>query len=694
MASEFEALVGHLHVVGGRSITAAPPGALVEVAPRKAARGRELDTFFTLVFPSGDEAAPAKFYEQMAALAAERYFNSSGSVTAGLRAVFNSLNDDLVTHNQSQGSKRRYEANMLAAVVRDDELFLARAGCGVALYRSQGDPTPFPAEFHQDDVIFGPPLGVHPVPDVRMSRYTVLSGARLVLATPGLAEMDALKTRQALEAGDIAGVLAGFKALASDHLMLMAVEFVPPDVPSPVPAQEAESTARVPVASAPAPAPAPTAPPQRPGAALERRARAGLRAAALNGAQAADGAAGLLDRLFPTPAEGEPRASGKLAGAAVLIPIAIVLLVLVLWLGGTGESEFELCVKEANRTAEVARSIASSDVAGTQAAWTVVMQVVERCNSLRSGDPGLQALNREAQRVVDILLGVQRRDARPIATFTNAQLKQIVLQGLDLYVLDAQNQWVYRVTLTSDGQSVVANSQQPIPAMRQGATIGQNRVAELVDIFWAQETAQIIALDKGGLIIQCSPRFLQSCDAQRLLAAERWVQPAAITLWQGRLYILDPGANQIWRYEQSGGAYASVPGEYFVGAARPDLRAAVDFGIDDQGNIYILMADGLVTKWRSGSQTPFAFTGFYEGQEITSADAMFLNTDPTAQGLYIVSRATRTIYETSLAGTFSNSYRAFNEPDFALLAGVVPDKSQQTLYAISGNTVFAIRRQG
>src|SRR5262245_23363605 len=105
MPVEFEALVGHLYVVGGRSISAAPPGALVEVAPKRAARGRELDTFFTLVFPSGETVAPAKFYEQMAVLGADRYFGSSGSVTAGLRAVFNSLNDNLTEHNDS--GKRR-----------------------------------------------------------------------------------------------------------------------------------------------------------------------------------------------------------------------------------------------------------------------------------------------------------------------------------------------------------------------------------------------------------------------------------------------------------------------------------------------------------------------------------------------------------------------------------------------------------
>jgi len=44
MPFELEALVGHLYVVNGRTISAPPPGALVEVSPRKAARGREADT--------------------------------------------------------------------------------------------------------------------------------------------------------------------------------------------------------------------------------------------------------------------------------------------------------------------------------------------------------------------------------------------------------------------------------------------------------------------------------------------------------------------------------------------------------------------------------------------------------------------------------------------------------------------------
>lgn len=698
MPVEFEALVGHLYVVGGRSISAAPPGALVEVAPKRAARGRELDTFFTLVFPSGDAVAPSKFYEQMAALGAERYFGSSGSVTAGLRAVFTSLNDNLTEHNDS--GKRRYEANMLCAVLRDDELIVARVGSGVALVQQNGTLLPFPAEFGHDEALFGAPLGVHPVPDIRMAKYTVVPGARMVLADAPLADIPMDKIREAVTASDITHVLAGLKEAVGAQVTLLAVEFVTPETPSPVAASEAESTAKVPLAlETVATGSVPTAPvsAKEPGPSLEVRTRNGLRTAALGSARVLQGTSHMLDRVAPPQQDGAPARKGLRAltatGLAVLIPVAIVVLVLVLWLGGTGESEFELCVQEAMQTGQVARGIPSSDVSGTLAAWSAVMLVIDRCNGIRPNDPTLQGLTREAQGVIDSLSKIDRREARRITSFPNALLKQALLQGLDLYVLDSQNNWVYRVTLTANGLDVVPGTQQLIPAMRRNATVGEFRVGDIVDIAWSADTTQIVALDNKGLLISCSPRFLQSCDAQQLLAPERWVSPAAIMFWQGRLYILDPGANQIWRYEPSGGTYATVPNEYFAGESRPPLQAAVDFSIDDKGNIYVLSNSGEMTKWRGGSATPFAFVNFPSDPPMTSADAMFLNSDPTAQGLYIVSRAARTIYETTLAGTFTASYRAFNEADFTLISGVVADAGQGLIYVLSGNSVFAISKQ-
>jgi hypothetical protein len=69
-----------------------------------------------------------------------------------------------------------------------------------------------------------------------------------------------------------------------------------------------------------------------------------------------------------------------------------------------------------------------------------------------------------------------------------------------------------------------------------------------------------------------------------------------------------------------------------------------------------------------------------------------LNRDPIGQALYMVSRNSRTVYETSLAGTFFNSYRAENESDFAGLSGVVADANQQVIYVLSGNSLFVFEK--
>jgi hypothetical protein len=704
MALDFEALVGHLYVVGNRSLSAQPPGMLVEVAPKKAARGRELDTFFALVTPSGENTAPAAFYDQMANISAERYFNSSGSVTAGLRAVFSSLNQDLNEHNQS--GKRPYEANLICAVLRDDELILARSGSGVALYRNAETLVMFPTEFENEDALFGPPLGIQPVPDIKMTRQTVAQGARLILSDASLTEMDIAKLKTSLATGDISDVLTGLKEITVPQVTLMAIEFVPPDAPSPDTVKDMRSSSRAPdatpAASAPAApattttpdAPASVRPPRQPRG-LPRQVERSSGKAALLLSRALGGANHLFDRIIPPPEDGGRgwlRASTA-TGIAVLIPIVIVLLVLAMGVGGTGQSEFELCVENAGETAAIARGIASSDVQGTLAAWNAVLSVVDRCNAIRAGDPAMTALTNEAQVVIDALFLVERRSTRLVASFTNATLTQVVLQGLDLYTLDAQNQLVYRVSLPQDGRPAVPSSGEPIPSMRLGAVVGQFQIGELIDIAWSEETTQIIALDRNGVLIQCSPRFLQSCDAQQLLANERWISPTRMTLWQGRIYLLDPGANQVWRYDSSGGVYATSPIEYFAGENRPDITQAVDFGIDGAGVVYVLTQNGQMTKWVSGQPTPFAYANFPEGQQLTDATAMYLNADPIAQGLYLVSRSSRTIYETTLAGTWSYSYRAANEDDFAGLSNVIADPSNQVIYALSGNSVFAFDRK-
>src|SRR5690606_31082394 len=139
------------------------------------------------------------------------------------------------------------------------------------------------------------------------------------------------------------------------------------------------------------------------------------------------------------------------SSGSVLIPVALVVLVIIMWLSGTAASEFELCVNEAIEAGNLARGIASNDVTGTLAAWNATLLTIERCNEIRvneAPDPQLAVLTREGQSIIDRLNQIERREAVVIEAFPNAMLTSVVLRGEDLYVLDDGNEQVYRITLS------------------------------------------------------------------------------------------------------------------------------------------------------------------------------------------------------------------------------------------------------
>ncbi|NWF67621.1 MAG: hypothetical protein HXY40_00905 [Chloroflexi bacterium] len=735
MSFDYESLVGQLYIVSGRALSVPPPGALVEVAPKKAARGREADTFFTLVLPSGDVVAPTRFYEGMAQLAADRYFASGGSVTAGLRSVFDTLNQNLVEHNQQ--SKRHYEASMLCAVLKGSDLYVAKVGSGVVLLLHENEMLTFPENLSDDDAVYRAPLGIHPMPDVRMSRYTIGGGSRMLLADASLADVEHEKLTRALAgkssiepvtaptaaAGETAAISStptadiGMALVALKELLLtslkanvtaLGVEFVPPETPVPLNVREGEST-RTLATTKTSEMPAVKLDPQKRRSEqlnkavdkLKEDAKSTLGAAALKTADSMDNAQKVFTHYFPEPDEQRKSlfSSPLAAAAVVLIPLLVVGLVVVMWLGGTDQSEFDLCVNEALRGSNVARGIVSTDRTGMRAAWNAVLLQIEHCNTLRpGGDATLNALRREGQTIIDALDQVDRREGIVIASFQGATLSTIVLQGLDLYALDNANNLVYRVQLNSDGRSAVPNSLTPISDMRQGAAVSGIQVGDIIDIAWAEDAGGsssgrvITAVDRNGTIVSCPARFLLQCTATRLLGVENWSNPVAIVIWQGRLYVLDTGASQIWRYDPSGGVYASPASEYFSGQSRPPMQLAIDFDIDSNGAVYMLLSDGTVMRFRRGEREDFGFAAFPDGQNFTTANAMFLNPNPMANVLFIVNASTRTVYETSLAGTFFHSYRTFDESQFAALSSVVADTSLGMIYLASGNTIFGIVR--
>lgn len=703
MAVELEALVGHIFIAGGRTIKTNPPGALCEIAPKKAARGREQDTFFALVLPSGANA-PVSFYEQMAVMAAERYFSTTGSVTSALRDVFNTLNANLYEHNAS--GRKYYEANIVVAVLRGDELFTARTGAAALVLKNGLTLTTLPESLSDEEALFQPPLGVRPIPEVEMKRFQVAPGTRLLLVDAAIAEQRPENVKTALSAPDIQEAIEEYRLLVTGQTQAMMIEFVKAEEPVPIPVIAGESSKTIAAemmtqrSTAPAPAaasavPAAPTPPRRPSA--PARIVGGL-ARALG--TMLTRIANLFGRLLGRSAES--RAVRYSTGVATLalfaLPIVVVVLVVASWTVGIGETRFEACVREAIDAANVARTIDSSVPQGVLAAWEATFLKLDDCDRLRPGDLLLQTIRREGRGVVDILRNIERRVPIQLFELPNANITRLLLQGLTMYALDQQNGLVYRWQLTQDGLGIASNP-APLIAMRRGASVQGLLMGDILDIAYDATLDVVVAVGRNGVLFRCPPRFINECEAQQLLGVEKWGTPANIHIWRGNLYLLDTGGNQLWRYQPSGGTYGGVPSEYFTGTVRPDLRLAVDFTISTAGaaagSVYVLYSNGLMTKHFQGRPDPFAFAGFPDGAEISNVltNGLFLNDSPVDTAFYVLSAPTGTIYETSLAGSFIALYRTDPEDALFRMSDIVTNPQQQIMYVASGTRVFAIRQR-
>jgi outer membrane protein assembly factor BamB len=724
MAFEHESLVGHLYIVGGRAISTPPPGALCEIAPQKSARSREMETVFTLVLPTGDAIAPTAFYENMARFAAERYFSTTGSVTAGLRESFNAINQNLIEYNRT--AKRPYEANMVCGVLRGSDFIVGRVGSAVIAIRHEGQTKTFPEDLSDDEVLYTAPLGVQPIPNVKLTQYRVSTGTRVVFGDSSLADFDTEKINNALMSVDIGTVLVGFKELAKLQMQLMVAEFVPPDGESNPLIPEVQSSAdlhksktgtkratqEVSIATATSTSspsenttttPQPTPKPVRERRKSQNMAGKWIKRALGRIALSFSGLFRLfglmIDRLFGTSPTGESRWFSRpiITGTVVLLPIIIVTVIVVLWLAETDVTEYEQCFTEASSRYDLARSpeIVQSNRQTILLAWEQVLDQVAECQQLRADDPLLDGMKLEGQSVLDTFNQVVRKEPIIITTLPQARITRMAHQGQEVYALDSANGRVYQIVLSNDGLSTTRQP-IPIPEMRRGGTASNIQVGDIFDVAFSIETNRLIAIDSNGVLIECEMRFVQ-CTAQRLLGSENWGNPISVATWSGRLYILDTGNNsaQIWRYEPSGGVFASPPSEYFGGGSRPTLPGALDLEIDSQGSIYVLQSDGVIIKYREGALQNFGFGAFPVGQEIASANGMFLDSNVTSQSLYIATQGQHRVYQTSLSGNFNSSYSLRDESLLDLLEAVVVKPGSgggDLIYLGSGNTIFVIAK--
>ena len=208
----------------------APAGYSVHPAPRRAARGRGGEVFFTALALQARTPMPESEPERLARLMARVFFETPGSVTAALRAAFVAANAEVLPFGQASSVIGSPAGNMVqlhavCSVLREGDLYLGYGGNILALILREGGAEAYPAPGDSPARALGTTLNI----DLRYGHAVLSPASTLLLAAApaaawtsavpsGLANLslqaigERMAKQSASQAGSFGGVLVRFSA--------------------------------------------------------------------------------------------------------------------------------------------------------------------------------------------------------------------------------------------------------------------------------------------------------------------------------------------------------------------------------------------------------------------------------------------------------------------------------------------------
>lgn len=735
-----EPLLGALRVAGGVRREDATPYAAAPTPPARVARGREGERLFILLDVSGP--ASPHLYRELREVAAQAYWAAEGSTTAALRQAAAAVNRHLFQFNLRAAPTGRCYGGLACAVLRGEDLFILHAGPAHACVLREGYLQCYPEGSEL------PHLGMAALADARLYHTFAAPGDTLLLTSPALLRAaGAEAVARVLARADVQETLAGLEQVGagSDFTALVvrwATAAVAPPAeavqpfprlripplrrerpaerlepgavpPRPLPPRAVEpSIPPVEPRARPAPRPGPPARPlpvRRPGPGWGERLRGAAgsvgRALAAAGSGLARGGRTLFRRMLPGPERQArrrarpPRVVPKenrpvMMGVAIGIPIVIAAVVVLAYKTFGREARFQNLIGQARREAAFAQAVGITPEemrAHWQAVWDYAGQALEE----KAHDAEATALQTQARTALDTLDGIVRLEPIQLADLGPGPVpRQMVLHGQMLFVLDPNAGWVVQLTLNSTGDGVV--EQDALPIVHTGQQIGNATVGKLVDCTWVdagsgRQTSGLVVLEEGGALVTYDPAWEGEAGEPRVtrsfLGTPPGGTPRAIASYDGRLYVLDPAAGQLLRYEPQGDTYPNPPENYFVTSPPRSLAAALDLAID--GNVYILFADGAILKYMAREPQPFEVRNV--PGVISQTIALAVDPLGTSGMVYVADRGGQRIVVLGPDGAFQKQFRAdpaATGAPFDALEALAVSEASKRLYILSGGWLY------
>jgi hypothetical protein len=249
-------------------------------------------------------------------------------------------------------------------------------------------------------------------------------------------------------------------------------------------------------------------------------------------------------------------------------------------------------------------------------------------------------------------------------------------------VLDKGKNEVYRLLLSSLGDS--ATPANPSTVIKKAQQVDDHVVSDLQDMTWVEgsgsQRSSLAVLDTAGGLLGFDSTY--GASNLPLGGQDKWQQPQLILSYQGKLYVVDPKANQIWRYLPGEKGYEGEPEQYFASGSPTDLAGVQAMAID--GNIWLLFPDGRLLKFLAGEAQPF----IPKGPPGTPKSPVDLAVPLDGDRMYVADAGAGRILEYSKEGALNRQFRTREGDILKDVRSLYLDEAAGALYILTGNRLY------
>jgi hypothetical protein len=738
MADKWKTQVGQLRLVDG---SRQQDPANLGVAERRSflpVSRRGKGRLYVLMELSGSRFGREELCQDLVRAIIEEYFHTPGTVTYGLRQAVLLANTMLVRANARVANEHRI-GGVTCVALRGGEMFVAQAGWPMVCLVREDQVQAFPDTtlIDQDTSM----LGQRQTTEVRLFHSAIRPGDTILMVDGPMSRKLGVANARQVIVGRFEQAMRNLETLAPPEdctAMLIRVGGTPPSaqaerwafVPVEKPEDEIARRGGPPRPPAPSPSresvlpPAPVDgshaaewdaeaeepeayPPQvhAAGPTVGKRVQTFLQGVG-------KGISALGERMLPDKqherastlrAQRRRRASrarrrhGQVtqetrwwAAVAIAVPILVLISVggYTAYRNWSQQSLFEEKLEMAQRKRDIALSSAESPTVARDY-WLEVLALVNEADVLQPDNQQTSQLRAQAEAEMDRIDGVTRLgQAYKIYEYTVAASapSRVIVAGLDVYVLDRGAGRIYRHAL-NDLRNALRNPNADQVLIRQGQPIEGHNIGGLIDVAWMKEGGErqagaLLILDTNGVLLEYDPTWEQF-QAQIVGGQGAWRSPYALGTYDSNLYLLDPMANQIFKYQNQ--QFANEPTRWIT-QDDVNVTTAIDIGID--GSIYLLHKDAQITKYYGGKPVSFVLTRI--PRPLSSADALYLDVKEVAQYIYVADSSEECVVQLDHEGTFVRQLKPArgHEATFRQLAGIFVDEMSGKMYTVAANALY------